>query len=400
MVAPEDAAMLDYILRKEGAFQPSSQIKARHVVARGEGLAGLQLVGKSKAMSKNKASGQHFTPYYFLATGLDFPISVEVHDRLHHTDATKTRELMLHSVIGDGVLNCERVFNIEASYACLIENTYENSETVFANQTDKLIGLRDHVDLHYFINRYAKFIDWLYVDNLLMSFGIDELEKVVLASHIQLYPKTNKVIKCRAGLSEWKTSYPQRLVDIESRRSEAREKMRSHYRERAARYILGGDNSNKYLEFPMASLVDCLHCAQAGESILLRLRADLSVLSRLNILLFQLNIIPLYETRNFCIRVDCFQDSNSWHAFAHESETLSQGGHPSDGFTGVELALKTEIRENAFEFDIEMPMNKLGLRRFGEIAIAPCLYERKKDGDFSLVGASPYDTRALIYECI
>lgn len=403
IVSPENVSAFDCVLRDVGAFQPYFPLEARKKIGHACLLSSDVAIQASSFLLREKIDSPHYTPYYYKDESTGEFLTIEVHDRLHFTKASCTRTLMLHGVSGlvkglDNVIT----FGVEATYVVLVENTFENSETVFANQAEGWIGLRDHVDLHFFLMRYAAQMDWHCVDNLLHLLGLKRAENVVLSAQIQLYPMTSRAVAARvAPCVDWGMSYPERLVNSTQRRYAARQRIRNHIAENTHCYADLMQKTSIDEIYPSFELADCLRFIQLdSNSIEISWAMNLFVLYHLRDGVLQLNITPLRGDGPLYYRINCFEKDGSWNARLVASAIMSQGGHPSkDVEEGVGIPIILKQDTSICEFSVSIPNSSICLTKGVSIAVSACVYECGSNGVCYRVGPTPYDAPSVCYTC-
>ncbi|MFR2564784.1 MAG: nucleotidyltransferase family protein [Anaerovoracaceae bacterium] len=233
LIDPSEAQHFHEILQEKGFYQmtgPSSVNSSRGSRA----FIALHVSGAMKTVVNSFPVKTHQDKVEYKAYHRPGSIRIEVHDGLHYIPRELTAQ-MLHEKITvnlDGTTVCNTL-SPEHTFIFLLANTYENSESFYANTYDFDSNLGDYADIRCFVKRYAEYVDWKYIAALVRSYGLEKMAGTVLANLDQIY---GRKISCRylpdiiQKQSEWGIDILERMMDDRISRNAALKVMRNEWK--------------------------------------------------------------------------------------------------------------------------------------------------------------------------
>lgn len=203
LIDPTDIPKADYVIRSLGFVQPI-----------GHRVTAINL-GDQKlspyAFIRRRGEIQ-LSPYYAVVDGISLKVEIhfglrcDVENVLQRVVLWKTEELNL----GKTVVNMP---NGVAQFLYLIINAYENSESVFSNQSNAKRGYRDFVDVHFFLKEYKESLCQRELDELIKALSLKPIIDVVGASYLDLYPADRAIWEALFGVLETRSIWKDSLSD-------------------------------------------------------------------------------------------------------------------------------------------------------------------------------------------
>ena len=167
-------------------------------------------------ITRRSVDSAHLLPYYALYR--EGMMKIELHDSLEGFGGSPVDQFFWETATctaGDTPYN---VLDAPHSIASLIVSAYENSESIYANQPNGWIILRDYVDLHFVLMRKEK--EFREARNILKGYSLEYKMCVVLKNLSALYPNDERLARIISAStkgfsceSSWSADFCERALD-------------------------------------------------------------------------------------------------------------------------------------------------------------------------------------------
>ena len=229
LIDPSEAQHFHDVLQENGFYQltgPSSVNSSRGSRA----LTALNASGAIRIASSSYPVKTSQDKVEYKAYHRPGSMRIEVHDGLCYIPRELTAKMLHEKVTAAADETTEyNTLSPEHTFIFLLANTYENSESFYANTYDFDSNLGDYADIRYFISRYGEQMDWKSIDILIRGYGLEKMAGTVLGNLDRIY---DRKISCGylPGIpqqkSEWGVDILERMMDNRLSRQAALRVMR------------------------------------------------------------------------------------------------------------------------------------------------------------------------------
>lgn len=203
LIDASDISRADYVIRSLGFVQPVG-----HKVT-ADDLYNQEL--SPYAFVRRRGEIQ-LSPYYAVISGVSLKVEIhfglrcDVGNVLQRATLWKTEELCIgKTTVG--------IPNIVCQFLYLIINAYENSESVFSNQSNAKRGYRDFVDIHFFLRQYKAALCQRELEELVKALSLNPIIDVIGNDLLDVYPNDRMIWEELFGIPEAKSIWEDSFSD-------------------------------------------------------------------------------------------------------------------------------------------------------------------------------------------